>query len=103
MRMILYGIEIRDYFEEVVDSLYTPIQIQNLAGDIFMVKGWFTCSNFLTLVYEQHPELNGIDLFIDDKLVSESELKKSENTSNIWRRKYDCVSRRIRIKFNKLI
>ena len=47
-----------------------------LSGKTYQIDNWLTCDNLLELVYKTHSELEGIDLYFNDKMVSETDLRE---------------------------
>ena len=41
-----------------------PLELQDLSGESFLVEYWFDSDDIIGLIYETHPQLQGVDFVV---------------------------------------
>jgi hypothetical protein len=86
MKIVNANYSIEKYFPEMFYNIDEPLILQNLSGDIFTIENWFKTNmnvfgvkKLIYQIYDDFPELEGCDFFIEDKLaknISDKEFKQ---------------------------
>ena len=66
MTLVEQRVPIKWNIDKHVGNMEVSIVISELS-ETYQIDNWLTCDNLLELVYQTHPELEGIDLYFNDK------------------------------------
>lgn len=63
-RLLQADYNFSEFYPEVVYNMDEPLELQDLSGKSFLVEYWFDSEDIIGLIYETHPELQGVDFVV---------------------------------------